>query len=89
MTKHSSTLNADADFQSLEAHLAGTLKPLAPPREVFQRLNRRIRLPNRERITASLSDWNKLVLVFGGVLSGMLLLITIARVFYYLAGRRG
>jgi hypothetical protein len=28
-------------------------------------------------------------LVFAGVISGVLLLITVARAFYYLAGRRG
>jgi hypothetical protein len=89
MSKRSSTRNPEEDVQFLEAHLAGTLKPLAPPREIVQRLSRRIQLPNRERITASLSDWNRMFLIFTGVLSGALLLITIARAFYYLAGRRG
>ncbi len=89
MTKRSSTRNPEEDIQFLEAHLAGTLKPLAPPREIVQRLSRRIQLPNREKITASLSDWKKMFFVFAGVLSGMLLLITVARAFYYLAGRRG
>ncbi|CAG0972210.1 hypothetical protein ANAEL_01243 [Anaerolineales bacterium] len=89
MTNRSTNRNPESDFQSLEAHLAGTLKPLAPPKEIVQRLSRRIQMPNREKITASLSDWSRLFLVFGGVLSGMLLIITVARVFYYLAGRRG
>ena len=89
MSKRSSNRIPEEDIQSLEAHLAGTLKPLAPPREIVQRLSRRIQLPNRERITASLSDWNRLFFIFAGVVSGMLLLITVARAFYYLAGRRG
>ena len=89
MTKRSSTRNPEADIQFLEAHLAGTLKPLAPPKEIVQRLSKRIQMPNRERITASLSDWSKMFFVFAGVLSGMLLLITVARAFYYLTGRRG
>ncbi|MCA1899468.1 MAG: hypothetical protein LDL50_02040 [Chloroflexi bacterium] len=89
MRKRSSNLNPEDDFKSLEAHLAGALKPLAPPQEIVQRLNRRIQLPNRERIAASLSDWNRMFLVFAGVMSGMLILITLARAFYYLAGRRG
>ena len=89
MTKRSQTHSPEEDIQFLEAHLAGTLKPVAPPREIVQRLSRRIQMPNREKITASFSDWSKLFLVFGGVISGMLLLITVARVFYYLAGRRG
>jgi len=89
MAKRKQTQNPEEDIQFLEAHLAGTLKPLAPPREIVQRLNRRIQLPNREKITASLSDWNRLLFIFGGVLSGMLLIITVARAFYYLSGRRG
>lgn len=89
MTKRKQTQPPQEDIQFLEAHLAGTLKPVAPPREIVQRLNRRIQLPNREKITASLSDWNRMFVVFAGVLSGMLLLITLARAFYYLAGRRG
>jgi hypothetical protein len=46
-------------------------------------------MPAREEIALRLSDWRKLFLVFGGVLSGMMLLITVARSFYYLVGRRG
>jgi len=82
-------LTSDSDFEFLEARLAGTLKPLAPPQEIVQRLGKRIQLPNRERIAASLSDWNRLFVVFASVLSGVLVIITLARVFYYLAGRRG
>jgi hypothetical protein len=87
MAKRNST--SEADVQFLEAHLAGTLKPVSPPKEIVQRLSRRIQLPNRERITASLSDWNRMFIIFAGVISGTLLLITLARTFYYLAGRRG
>jgi len=89
MAKRSLNRNPETDIQFLEAHLAGTLKPLAPPKEIVQRLHRRIQLPNREKITAGLSDWYKLFLVFGSVLSSMLLIITLARAFYYLSGRRG
>jgi hypothetical protein len=89
MTKRNLTRNPEEDIQFLEAHLAGTLKPVAPPREIVQRLNRRIQLPSREKITASLSDWRRMFLVFGGVISGMLLIITVARALYYLTGRRG
>jgi hypothetical protein len=89
MTTRKQTQNPEEDIQFLEAHLAGTLKPLAPPREIVQRLTRRIQMPNRERIASRLSDWNRLFLIFGGVISGMLLIITAARTFYYLSGRRG
>ena len=89
MTTRKQNQNHEEDIQFLEAHLAGTLKPLAPPREIVQRLSRRIQMPNREKIALRFSDWNRLFLVFAGVISGMLLIITAARTLYYLTGRRG
>jgi hypothetical protein len=89
MSKRKQTQNSEEEIQFLEAHLAGTLKPVRPPKEIVQRVNRRIYLPNREKSTVHLPDWSRLFLVFGSVISGMLLFITLARAFYYLAGRRG
>jgi hypothetical protein len=89
MARSKQTQIPEEDIQVLEAHLAGTLKPVAPPKKIIQHLNMRMHMPNREEIKYRLSDWNRLFLVFGGVLSGMLLLITLARAFYYLTGRRG
>jgi hypothetical protein len=88
MTKSKLILPAADDLDALEAHLAGTLKPIAPSEEIVQRLRLRIHMPNREEITLRLTDWRRLFLVFSGVMSGMLLLVTIARAFYYLVGRR-
>ena len=76
------------NFESLEAHLAGTLRPVAPPRDFVQRLRSRVRLPEREAIVNRLRDWNRLFLVFSSVMSGMMILITIGRALYYLVGRR-
>jgi hypothetical protein len=89
MTKRKQTHSPEEDIQFLEAHLAGTLKPVSPPKEIVQRLKIRVQMPGREEITSRLSDWRRLFVVFGGVVSGMLLLITLARAFYYLVGRRG
>jgi hypothetical protein len=89
MAKNKQTQTSEEDMQFLEAHLAGTLKPVRPSTTTLQRVNRRMRLPNREEIRSRLSDWGRLGLIFGGVLSGMLLLITVARALYYLSGRRG
>ncbi len=88
MTKIKKT-TSEEDIQVLEAHLAGTLKPVAPSKEIVQRLSTRIQMPNREKVTMQLPDWSRTFLVFGGVISGMLFFITLARAFYYLAGRRG
>jgi hypothetical protein len=89
MARRKQTHTPEEDIQVLEAHLAGTLKPVAPSKAIVQRLNTRIRMPNREEINLRISDWRRLFLVFGGVISGMVLLITLARAFYYLTGRRG
>jgi hypothetical protein len=89
MARRKQTSIPEEDIQVLEAHLAGTLTPVAPSKATVQRLNTRIRMPNRERNALHLPDWSRLFLVFGSVISGMLLFITLARAFYFLTGRRG
>ena len=89
MTKRNQTHTPEEDIQLLEAHLAGTLKPVSPPTEVVQRLRGRIQMPTRSEITLRLTDWRRMFLVFGGVMSGMLVIVTLARTFYYLVGRKG
>ncbi len=89
MTKHMNERASEEDLAALEAHLAGTLKPVTPPSGLFERLRDHIQIPSRREIRLRLSDWNRLLIVLGGVISGMLLLIMLARVFYYLAARKG
>ena len=79
---------SDDVILALETRLAGTLKPVQPSSDILQRLRERIHFPDREEIVSRLSDWKKMFLVFGGVMSGMLAIITIARAFYYFVGRR-
>jgi hypothetical protein len=76
------------NIESLEAHLAGTLRPVAPPKDLVQRLRETVRLPEREVIVSRLRDWKRLFLVFGSVMSGMLIVITLVRALYYLVWRR-
>ncbi len=77
------------ELNELEAHLAGTLKPVKPPMEVVHRLRERLRFPQAREIASQLSrEWTKMWLVFGGVMSGFLVIVTVARAFFYLAGRR-
>jgi len=73
---------------NLEARLARTLKPIQPSSELVHRLRERLRFPAREEIVSRLSDWKRMFLVFGGVMSGLLLVITLARAFFYFVGRR-
>jgi hypothetical protein len=89
MTNRKQTYLPEEEIESLEAHLAGTLKPVAPPKDIVQRLRERVHMPDHNEITLRLTDWRRLFIVFGGVISGMLLLITLARAFYYLTGRKG
>jgi uncharacterized membrane protein YedE/YeeE len=84
-TKNS--LSDDVIFD-LETRLSGTLRPIQPSSDIVQRLRERIRFPTPEEIQMRLSDWRRMFLVFGGVMSGMLIIITIARAFFHLVGRR-
>jgi hypothetical protein len=84
----SKTKLSDDQINALEAHLAGTLTRVKPPMEVVQRLRERIRFPQSEEIVSRLRDWERMLFVLGGVMSGMLILITVARALYYLVGRK-
>ncbi len=88
MTKCKTDLTDQENLDAIEAHLAGTLKAVAPPSDIIQRLRGRIQMPTRREITLRLTDWRRLFFVFGGVMSGLLLLVTLARMFYHLAGRK-
>lgn len=78
----------DNELQSLESRLSLTLKRVPPPNGLVERLRGRVQIPSRSEITLRLSDWRKLFVVFGSVMSGLLVLITLARAFYYLVGRK-
>lgn len=90
MPKRKTTQTQEENMDALEAHLAGTLKRVTPSGDLVQRLRGRIQIqmPSRSDIALRLTDWRRLFFVFGGVMSGMLLLITLARAFFYLAGRK-
>lgn len=87
MSKRQDKLSLE-NLESLEAHLAGTLRPVSPPKEFVQRLRNRIRLPERDEIISRLRDWKRLFLVFASVMSGMVIVITLTRALYYMIGRR-
>jgi hypothetical protein len=82
------TILSEDQVIALEAHLAGTLRPVMTPMDVAQRLRERIRFPQPEEIASRFRDWQRMFVVLGGVMSGMLVIITIARALYYLVGRK-
>ena len=88
MNKGKIVMSPELELEELEAHLAGTLKPVAPPRRFIRGLRGRIHLPPREEIVLRLRDWNRWFFVLGGVMSGVLVILTVARALYHLLGRR-
>jgi hypothetical protein len=88
MSNNKITTSPEDRFEAIEAHLAGTLKPITPRKDFVKHLRSRIHLPQRDEIAIRLHDWRTLLLVFGGVLSGALVIITVGRAFYHLFGRR-
>lgn len=79
----------EKNLYELEAQLAGTLKRVRPPSDLTQRLRDRVRLPEPRLLAARLSDWRFYFLTVGGVVSGLLIVITVARALFHLTGRRG
>lgn len=75
-------------LSDLEAHLAGTLKPVAPPMGFSQRLRARIHLPGPRLLAERIASWRFFFVAIGGVISAMLLVITVARALFHLMGRR-
>lgn len=73
---------------TLEEYLAGALKPITPPNDLVQRLRERIRFPQADELVSQLGNWRRLFLVYGGVMSGLLVVITVARAFFYFLGKR-
>ena len=84
----SKTTSSEPKLDELETHLAGTLKWVAPRHDFVQRLRGHIHFPPREEIATRLQDWRRLFIIFASVVSGMLIIITIARALYHLFGRR-
>ena len=86
----SQTTNSSTDeiLLDLEDRLAGALKPIRPSNDVVQRLRERIHFPVRDELASRLLDWKRMFLVFGSVMSGLLVAITVARAFFYLVGRK-
>lgn len=74
---------SDTQLDELEAHLAGTLRHVTPPTDLVQRLRARIRFPQPREMRSRIGDWNRLFVIYGGVMSGMLVIITIARALFY------
>jgi len=88
MARNKTNTLPDEIIMSLESRLAGTLKPIQPSNDIVQRLRDRLHFPAREEIVLRLSDWKRMFIVLGSVMSGLLLTITLARALFYFVGKR-
>lgn len=88
MPPRKSTPTPDETFTDLEAHLAGTLTRVTPPRGFSQRLRERIHMPEPRLIAERIASWRFFFVAVGGVMSAMVLVITVARALFHLVGRR-
>jgi hypothetical protein len=78
----------ESDFDELEGRLAGTLRPVSPPDEFVQRLRGHIHVPEKGELTVRLREWVSVMVVFGGVLSGALVFVTVLRALSHILSRR-
>ncbi len=81
-------MSEDEEIDAIEGRLAGTLRRVTPPTEFVQRLRGHIHLPERGAIAVRIEQWERLLFVFGSVLSGAVAVLTVARAMYHLFGRR-
>jgi hypothetical protein len=82
------TAETEEDLDALEEHLAGTLKPITPPTELVARMRDRLRFPQTEEIVSRLGNWKRLIWIYVGVMSSFLVVVTVARAFYYFISRK-
>ena len=88
MPRRKSTPPPAENFSDLEAHLAGTLTRVSPPKGFPQRLRERVHMVEPRLIAERIASWRFFFVVVGGVMSAMVLVITVARALFHLTGRR-
>jgi len=90
MSKRQELIEASREhLRTLEAHLAGALRPIQPPRGFVQHLRERVRLPEPRLLAKRLTDWQFILIVVGGVVSAAVLIATVARALFHLFRRDG
>ena len=88
MPRRKTTIPPTETLTDLETHLAGTLKRVAPPRGFSQRLRERVRMPESRLIAERIASWRFFFVAVGGAMSGMLIVLTVARALFHIFGRR-
>jgi hypothetical protein len=75
-------------FSALEQKLAGAFRPVQAPREFVQTVRQRMKFASPHIAVERAHDPQKLIFIIGGAVSGLLLILTIARAIYYFAKER-
>ncbi len=88
MPRRKKTPSPPETLTDLETRLAGTLKPVAPPSGLARRLRERVRLPEPRLLAERIANWRFFFVIVGGTISGLALVITLARALFHLVGRR-
>ena len=88
MPRRKTALPPTETLTDLETHLAGTLTRVAPPRGFSRRLRERVRIPEPRLIAERIATWKFFFVAVGGVMSGMLIILTVARALFHIFGRR-
>lgn len=78
---------SNLDFNPVEAELEALLHPVHPSARLVQTMRERIKFKPPVEVARQFTQQPSLLLVLGGVLSASLLIITVARAFFYLSSR--
>ncbi len=87
MSERTNMLEAE-QIDAIEGRLAGTLRRVRPPEDFVTRLRGNIHIPERSQLVFHVYDWERLLVVLSGVISGSVAILVVARAMYYLFGRR-
>lgn len=74
----------NAELNALENDLSSFLKPVRPSKQYITKMRDRIHFQPTMELRNPLAENRKLLYTLGGVLTGSLLLITVARAFFFL-----
>ena len=75
------------EVRGLVNSLSSALTPISPSIDMMQRLKERIGDFKPNRIAKRLSNWELSIITVGSVMSAAMVILTIARAFFYFFGR--
>ena len=80
-------MRKSTETDQLEKYLENTMRSVRPPDDVVQRLREKIGKLEPHIIAKRLTNWEFTLIIIGGVMSAAMVIVTIARAFYYFFGR--